>query len=51
MDERGWTNPVKGMDYYNRQRAKLAGDPQGYLMYCAEYCFVPEDALVMEGDN
>jgi hypothetical protein len=51
MDSRGYTDPDKGREYYNRQRLKLAKDPHGYLMYCAEYCFVPEDALVMEGEN
>ncbi len=51
MDNRGYTKISEGIEYYNRMRNKLINDPQGYLMYCAEYCFCPEDALVMEGQN
>ena len=51
IDSRGYTNPEKGKEYYNRERAKKAGDPEAFLIYCAEYCFYPEEALALEGTN
>jgi len=51
MDKRGYTKDADGIGYYNRMRKKKAVDPRGYLIHCAEYCFVPEEALVLEGEN
>jgi hypothetical protein len=51
MDKRGYTNSQEGMAYYNARRSKFASDPDGYMIYCAEYCFIPDEALVLEGSN
>jgi hypothetical protein len=51
MDHRGYTKSQEGIDYYNVRRSKFASDPEGYMIYCAEYCFIPDDALVLEGSN
>lgn len=51
IDNRGVTNIEKAKAFYLEKRAKLAANPQEYLMECAEFCFTPEDALALEGDN
>lgn len=51
IDNRGVTNIEKAKAYYTQKRQKLAANPQEYLMECAEFCFTPEDALALEGDN
>ncbi|GMO69604.1 MAG: hypothetical protein Nk1A_8780 [Endomicrobiia bacterium] len=51
MDKRGFTDSKKGQEYYNKHRDRLSTDPEGYMIYCAEYCFTPDDALALEGDN
>ena len=51
MDSRGVTNISKGKEFYQKNRDKKAGDPKGLLVYSAEYCFTPEEALALEGDN
>ena len=51
IDERGVTNTAKAKEYYIRKRAPLLSNPKIYLLECAEYCFTPEDALALEGDN
>ena len=43
IDSRGYTDPIKGKEYYDKERAKKAGDPEAFLMYCAEYCYYPEE--------
>lgn len=51
MDHRGVTNIEKGKEFYQKNRDKKMGDPKGLLIYSAEYCFTPEEALALEGDN
>lgn len=50
-DARGWTDPVKGKEYYNNERDKKARDPKALIIYCAEYCFTAEEAFSLEGEN
>lgn len=49
-DERGVVNEEKAREYYLNQWA-LIEDAQALLIAKSEYCFTPEDAFVMEGDN
>jgi len=51
MDNRGWTDPDKGKDYYNQQRAKYIHNPKDLIIYAAEYPFTPDEAFNLEGDN
>lgn len=51
IDSRGVTNTEKAKEYYNKRRNALASNPKDYITFCAEYCFTPEDALALEGDN
>lgn len=51
MDNRGWTDPVKGKEYYDKQRAKYVNTPQDLITYCAEFCYCPEESFNLEGDN
>lgn len=38
-------------EHYEKERQIRAIDPNGLMIYCAEYCFTPEEALAMEGEN
>ena len=51
VDHRGWTDPEKGKEYYNKEREKKAADPKALLIFKAEYCFTIEEALIQQGDN
>ena len=51
MDSRGYTNPDKGREYYDRERAKKTKDPKALITYSAEYCYNAEEAFSLEGDN
>lgn len=51
IDNRGVTNTKKAKAYYEEERNKLLDDPQAYMTECAEFCFTPDDALALEGDN
>lgn len=51
MDDRGYTDPNVGKQYYNRIREKKAKDPKALIIYSAEYCFNAEEAFSLEGDN
>lgn len=51
IDHRGVTNTKKAIEFYEKKRASLLGDPKAYLIYCAEFCFNPEEAFAFEGDN
>lgn len=51
MDSRGFTDPIKGKEYYDKQRAKKAKDPKALITYTAEYCYNAEEAFSLEGDN
>ena len=50
-DERGWTDPVKGKEFYERNRDVKAEDSKELVTYSAEYCFNAEEAFSLEGDN
>lgn len=51
IDNRGVTNIEKAKEYYIDKRNKLISNPKEYRIECAEFCFTPEDALSLEGDN
>ena len=51
IDKRGWTDPVKGKEFYEKNRASKASDPEALIIYSAEYCFTAEEALALEGSN
>lgn len=51
IDHRGYVDPVKGRAYYDAMRATKLKDPKLLLTYSAEYCYTPEEALSLEGDN
>jgi hypothetical protein len=51
IDNRGVTNIEKAKAHYLAQRNALMDDPKAYMIECAEFCFTPEDALALEGDN
>lgn len=49
IDHRGWTDPKKGKEFYEKERDKKRSDPQALFIYSAEYCFTIEEALQLEG--
>ena len=51
VDHRGWTDPEKGKEFYMVKREAKAANPKGLMIYSAEYCFTPDEALALEGDN
>lgn len=51
MDSRGWVDPVKGKEFYQKKRDLLLSKPNKLLIYCAENCWTPDEALALEGDN
>nr|DAR36514.1 MAG TPA: Terminase large subunit [Caudoviricetes sp.] len=51
MDKRGYTPPEKGKEYFDQRRSALANNPSKYLIFCAEFCYTPEEALALEGDG
>ena len=51
IDHRGVTNIKKAKEYYELKRSKLLDDPKAYITECAEFCFTPDDALALEGEN
>lgn len=51
MDARGYTDPDKGLEYYNKKRAAFASNPKNLITYAAEYCYNAEEAFSLEGDN
>lgn len=51
IDNRGWTNPEFGKQFYTVKRLRLKNDPATLLLRSAEYCFTAEEALAMEGEN
>lgn len=51
VDERGVTDTKKARKYLEDQRASLLYDPKAYLIQCAEFCFTPDEAFALEGDN
>ncbi len=51
MDSRGYTNPKEGRAYYEKLREKYFNSPKDLITYSAEFCFCPEEAFSLEGDN
>ena len=51
MDKRGYTNPIKGKEYYDKKRAAFSKNPRHLIVYCAEYCYNAEEAFSLEGEN
>lgn len=51
VDSRGVTNTKKAKEYYLKKREALLANPKDHLIECAEFCFTPDDALALEGDN
>lgn len=51
MDNRGYTSPEKGREYYDKQRARFIDSPKDLITFSAEFCYTPEDAFNLEGDN
>lgn len=51
IDHRGVTCVEKAKDYYIQRRNLLMSSPKAYIIECAEFCFSPDDALALEGDD
>ena len=51
MDDRGVTDTKKAREFLEQQRSTLLYDPKAYLIQCAEFCFTPDEAFALEGDN
>lgn len=51
IDSRGVTNIEKAKAFYEAERAKAVIEPEAYMIHCAEYCFTPDEALSLEGDD
>ena len=51
MDSRGYTNPEKGKEYYDKQRARFVNSPKDLITFSAEFCYNPEEAFNLEGEN
>ena len=49
VDNRGVTDFVRFKEHYEKTRRNLEG--KDLVIYCAEHCFCPEEALLMQGDN
>lgn len=51
IDSRGYTDPIKGKQYYDSQRALKSSDPKALVDFMAEFCYTAEEAFALEGDN
>ena len=51
IDHRGVTNTKKAKEFREKKREALLYDPKAYLIECAEFCFTPDEAFALEGDN
>lgn len=51
IDKRGVTDSEKAKLFYINRRNSLQSDPKSLLIECAEFCFTPEEAFALEGDN
>lgn len=51
IDSRGYTDPIKGKQYYDSQRALKSSDPKALVDFMAEFCYNAEEAFALEGDN
>ena len=48
-DERGVTDSVAFKAFYEEKRKIMEG--KDLMTYCAEHCFTPEEAILLQGDN
>ena len=48
-DKRGVTDSVAFKAFYEDKRKAMEG--KDLMIYCAEHCFTPEEAILMQGDN
>lgn len=48
-DKRGVTDSVAFKAFYEDKRKVMEG--KDLMIYCAEHCFTPEEAILMQGDN
>lgn len=51
VDNRGWCNLEKAMEFFEKERIEKSHSPKALLIYKAEYCFTIEEALLQQGDN
>lgn len=51
LDKRGWCDPVKAKEWWDKERTLKAADPKGLLIFKSEYCYTIEEALLQQGDN
>ena len=51
IDKRGYTDPIKGKQYYDSQRALKSSNPKALIDFMAEFCYNAEEAFNLEGDN
>lgn len=49
LDHRGVTDKIRFREHYEKQRSLMDGND--LLIYCAEHCFTPDEALLRQGDN
>lgn len=50
-DHRGVVDEEAAKKYYIDQRKRMSTDPEALIKYKAEYCFTPDEALILEGEN
>ena len=51
IDNRGYCNEEKAIEWYEKERKELASDPKALLDYKAEYCFTIEEAFIQKEGN
>ena len=51
MDHRGFCSEEKGRRYYDKNRLEKSNNAEALMIYKSEYCYVPEEALIREGNN
>ena len=49
LDSRGVTDSERFKEFYKSKRRELSG--KALLDYCAEHCFIPNEALYKQGEN
>jgi hypothetical protein len=48
LDNRGVTDKIRFREHYEKQRALMTGST--LMTYCAEHCFIPNEALYKQGE-
>lgn len=51
IDNRGYCDPEKSKAYHEELRKSKIKDKNAFIIYCAEYCFTADEALLLEGTN